>query len=640
MGLLDAPPVSPALVRRATNAAYSVQVVTDAARQAMTPGPNDIVLTSDAFTFWIGDGATVGGVAHSTGLTNQQAVRSGIIQPRTRDLGARIRTASAAFGGLGVGNSIIAGTGSSSASNTWLWKVQVALQAATSIGTASSWFITNVGVGGSQILVPLGYAADHLTSAGAVQASLTRTSRPAYALVMTMRNDLTTPAQAWVERCRTLIRGLQSAVDDVIVVAEPPRITYATGVIEDGPANNWSLISSLMQEVCADYGCTYVDVWTKWVAEAQAGADLRLRMVDGVHPNDVGHAMIANLVAQAMLMPVVQTAGRSRDRASTEVGQFAVPVASYTPVAASVSPTSFSGLSSATTARRVQLAEGANNALQLTTGQTARYDIPLPIYRIRPIVVQGNAASGSMAIDGATLIASISASAGSPLELPGGNGVPSTPRPGVIVITGTSTAPLMLLGVQVDTMQAADQHAAWPGATESGTWSAQTFAATGAASGQAVRKSSTVGDYVDITWYGTSLCFAVETGTDRGMVTEVTDGGSTTTHDGYASTASYLYRWTGAKAVGWHTTRLTVTTKNASSSGQTIALGNFKTTIPPDASIAYVAVSGGETMPLHGRWRVAAIDRVVSGSPSLQWTPSATSLVVSGSGVAIVRLER
>jgi hypothetical protein len=635
------PGVSQPVFTRSVNAGLRVRVLTDAVRQAVTPWQDDVILTSDTHAYYVGDGSTAGGVTSPTGLSTQQAIRLGFLQPRHHDLLSRVRAAAAGWKGLAVGNSIVQGTGASTSSTAWTYRFAALVQAETAIGTVNDWAPINVGVGGSQILVPLGYAADLLNASGAVVAGLSRSTRYGYGLLMTMRNDTTTSMATYNQRARALVRAMLAICEDVIVVSEPPQISFTTGAVLDAAA--WNNTARVMQEVAADYGCTYVDVWAKWMLEYRAGADLRPRMNDGTHPNDVGHDMIARLVFQAATAPTVQRSAPVLDRGVMGEATLTMPVASYTPVTASVGTTAFAGLTTPTTARQRQLAEGSTVAYSLANTQTARFDCPLPIWRVRPVVVQGTGGTGTMTLDGVSLGAAFSASgAGSTLEFPASTYAPGTPAPGVLVVTSTHASnTLRLLGVQIDTPPALDQHAAWPGATESGTWGDATFAATGAASAAAVRSSSTIGDYVDIAWYGIYLTFAVETGTDRGKLTEVTDGGASTEHDAYATTGSYLYRSTGLKALGWHATRLTVATKNASSSANTVAVGFYRTCLPPDSSIGYVAMAAGETMPLHGTWRVAAVDRVLSGAPYVSgWTPAATTLTVAGTGAAVVRLGR
>lgn len=635
------PGVSPNVFARTLNAGLRVRTnLSNAQRLTTTPVVGDVILTSDTNTYWAGDGATAGGVASATGLTNAQATRLGVIQPRCHDLLSRLRSATVGFKGLACGNSIVQGTGASTSTAAWVYQLGIALQAQSAVGVANDWAPTNVGVGGSQIVVPMGYAADYLNPAGVVTAGALRATKYPYGLLMTLRNDVTTSSTIFNTRARTLVRAMLALCEDVVVVSENPQINFSTGAVLD--TGNWTNVNTIMQEVAADYGCTYVDVWAKWMLEYQAGADLRLRMSDGTHPNDLGHAMIAALVKQALYTPPAQRSAAVRDRGGTDVGQILMPLASYTPVAADVSTSTFSGLATATTARKVQLAEGSNLCYALANTQTAQFDCPLPIYRVRPVVVQGNSAGGTVTIDG-TSLGAFSASAGGALEFPASTFTPATPSPGVVVVTSTNTVTggLRLLGVQYDTPEALDQHPTWPGGTESGTWADATFAATGMASGTAGRSSSTVGDYIDITWYGTYLTFALETGTDRGKLSETTDGGATTTHDGYAATASYLYRCTPVQPVGWHTTRLTVATKNASSSANLTAVGLYKTCIPPDASTAYIAIAAGETMQLHGKWRLATLERALTGAPYVSgWTPSATAVVAAGTGTAIVRLQR
>ena len=634
------PGVSPVVFARALNGGLRIRPLTDAQRLSLTPPLGDIIMTSDTNLYYVGDGVTVGGVASATGLTLAQARRLNIIEPRAHDFLASLRAASGAgFPGLGVGNSIVQGTGATSASLNWLYLLANKLQVETLVGVTNEWQLSNTGVGGSQILVPLAYVSDLLTSGGIISAGVNRRGRRKLGALMTMRNDVATSLGLWNQRCRTLIRGMLQGVEDIIVVAEPPQITYATGAVLD--STQWCGITKIMREVCADYGVTYVDVWQKWILEAQAGADLRTRMSDGTHPNDIGHRMIADLVMQALLAPTTQAYVPTRDRASDGIAAMAMPIAAYTPVTASVGTTTVSGLTTSTTARKRELTEGSTVAYSLANTQTIRFDVPLPMYRLRPTVVQGNLSTGSLTVDGVALT-SLASSAGSTLELPNNPTMPAVAAPGVVLITCThATNPLRILGLQVDVPEALDQHPTWTGGTESGTWGDATFAATGVASGSAVRSSSTIGDYIDISWYGTYLTFAVETGTGRGKLTEVTDGGASTTHDGYAPTASYLYRCTPVQTVGWHTTRLTVAAKNVASSSNLLAVGFYKTCIPPDASLGYVAMGNAEVMALHGRWRTATIERVLSGSPYVSgWSPNSPTVTLGGSGTAIVRLQR
>lgn len=637
MGVLDAPPTI--AVRRGVNIGFSIALMTDAARAASTPGFGDVILTNDTHTYWRGDGATAGGVSHPTGLSNAEAVRLGIIQPRAHDLVARFRSATTAFRGIGVGNSIVQGSGASSASNTWMYKFTSAVRDEVVIGVANDWSPLNLGVGGSQIVVPMAYVADYLNTAGLVVPGTLRGPKYPYGLLMTMRNDTNTTPAVWNQRARATLRAMLQICEDVVVVSENPQMNYTTGVVTDGAA--WLQVSNIMQEIAGEFGCTFVDVWAKWMMEYRAGASLKVRMQDSTHPNDLGHNLIGELVKQGVFTPSLQRGGGAiRDRGGDDPARILMPIASYTPVSVPVA-TSAVSVVTPTTARQTQLVEGSTVAYSLTTGQTARFDCPLPIYRVRPSVAQGNSAGGELFLDGVSL-GTFSSSAGSVLEFPAASLIPATPKPGVVTITPTNAGPLRLFGVQYDCPQVQEQHVTWPGGTESGTWGAATFSAAGVADTAAVRSSSTVADYIDITWYGIYLTFAIQTGAAVGKLTEATDGGSGTTYDGYtAGTASYLYRSTPLMSVGWHTTRLTVATKNASSSANTVAVGLYRTCLPPDSSVGYIAVAQAETVTLGSRWTTATIDRALSGTPYVSgWTSGATTLALGGTGGAIVRLGR
>jgi hypothetical protein len=189
-----------------------------------------------------------------------------------------------------------------------------------------------------------------------------------------------------------------------------------------------------------------------------------------------------------------------------------------------------------------------------------------------------------------------------------------------------------------------ETHGIYPYATETGTWPDTTLtSSTFNVSALPGRSSSTVADTTVLTFYGSTFTFWYATGSDKGKFSYAVDGGGATTVDAYVAGSEQVVSVTPAKNLteGWHTVTLTVVTKNASASANTVKFGGFCTSVhSPDPGSEYISIGQGETVQLLECWKRASIDRVLSGSPTLQFTPNAATISLGGTGAALVRLSR
>lgn len=643
MGVLDPPPQSRAAVARAAARGGGLTLLTNAERLLYTPGRDETVYTTDTTVFYVGDGSTAGGLTtYPTGYTEAQLKRQGWIQPRHRLLQPRLRSTSVGIPGACYGNSIVQGTGSSVTATTWPYATAARLQAFTGVGVVNDWAPLNFGVGGSIIHQPLGYSADVLVgTVGTAQVATDAPTSRAYAVLMSLRNETSLGGPAMAGLLRQTLRNLQRLYDDVFLITDPPQHNHTTGVITDGAS--FEARRKAAQDVCAELGVTFVDFWSKMRWEYDQGVDLRALSSDGTHPNDDQYRMIADLLFAAMMAsPVYSPAPVLREGTTSQENAVALFTGAATSTTGgALSTGALAGLTTASTVRRRKMVEGSTVAYPLTTGQVLIFESPIPVWGVIPVAVQGSTGFANGTWNGVALSSTVDASAGSVLERPNPFGF-STPAPGRLVLTGASVQTLQILGVTWQAQDVGDQHDVWPGATEVGTWSSSTLAGVGMGNGATVRTSDTVGDTLTVSWFGTQLAYGMQAGTDQGAVSVVTDGGTAVPHDLYLATATQqLFKATALVSQGWHTTVFTIAAKNGSSSANTVKLGMWRGCVAPSSRMIYVALEGGETMPLIGRWRTATLDRVLSGTPYVSgWVERATNLVGASTGAAIVRLER
>jgi lysophospholipase L1-like esterase len=365
----------------ATSLGATLTLNTNAQRTARTPANGEIVYTTDTHGFYVGDGSTAGGVASPTGLTTEQMIRMGFIKPRHRNwlaaLGYAIRSGGNVPTSVAVGNSIVQGSGASVNGNRWLDQLGSKLQ--TYSGVSGSWTPSNRGVGSTTVANPVSYLADSCNSTNALPLRgkfWNQGWKVTY--LMSLRNDVASLTLADFSLL-TRIAVLQCKRHDMdaVVVSEPPKIDGTTGAVLDTQGNfgDWY---DAQRQIASSEGATYVDVWAYFMWLKNNGVDLRPTMnVDGVHPNDVGHALIASLTFAAMTSPS-DVQSLVWDRPVTD-GRVAAIISTVATSGVSLSNigTGTGALSTSTTARALDRTEGTPQAYVLAATNTVDFYVPL-----------------------------------------------------------------------------------------------------------------------------------------------------------------------------------------------------------------------------------------------------------------------
>lgn len=540
-----------------------------------------------------------------------------------------------------IGNSVAAGVGGTTFGDTWLWKLAVSMQTRFAVGSYSDFQPVSYGVGSSTIVNAAAYAARSPSSSAAGPGRPPLAAKDCVILISIRNSTSALSVASYTYWLRATIRSLIDAGTDVIMVSETPRINTTTGAILDN-ASNWTPWLDAAKRVCAEEGASFVDLWSYCAALSAAGTNLLTYSTDGVHPNDAGHTLMAQLIDQCMVTPVAPSRAGDDYRRGIHGTKL---VADYSPSGGTIALTAFTN-SESFTARRLILAEGSAQAWALNAGEYISFTAPGPVYGFIVTLVGGAGKTGTATVQ----YAFQNAATGLAVETayarentysvryygPGGNQFGKMSLLSVSAVGG----PIMVGGI---TWLVAGQQTPldiWRHSTETGTWSASTMTGSLPA-----RTSSTVGDSVVVNFYGSALSLRYQKGGSQGKFTYSLDGGAATTIDAFHNVPDYAspeLQVVDNATEAWHTLTITVATKNASSGANTVKIGelrSFSSAASPQTQIVPLAAGAAFNLPVE--WKRAAIERVISGSPTTElFLPGASSISLGGTGDALVRLER
>ncbi|MDF2650334.1 MAG: hypothetical protein K0Q73_6139 [Paenibacillus sp.] len=139
------------------------------------------------------------------------------------------------------------------------------------------------------------------------------------------------------------------------------------------------------------------------------------------------------------------------------------------------------------------------------------------------------------------------------------------------------------------------------------------------------KETTTQNDSFSVTFLGTGLILDLPLGSDYGIVSVSVDGGAATTIDGYSSSAvnSKIRKAASGLAYGIHTAVLTVSTKNASSTGYRCKVRNYRAIDQRiDAEVYETLTASGVTLyvPEDRQGTVTSADSVAPGQISVSAT--------------------
>lgn len=589
---------------------------------------------------------------------------------------------------IASGNSIVQGTGASTGANCFVAQIGTLLQQYLNL-TSTHWTIANYGVGGTTTANNAGYFAfnndntDRTPTRNSIFGTVSSITPPNVVIMMTLRNDISQDLNGTLSRndaadlLRAQLNTLKKQNVDVIFITDPPQINITTGALLDGtaPGSTWMNHYQDALRICSEEGASVVDVWAYFINLMNQGISLINYNSDGTHPNDAGHLLIAQLAFLCITSPSQYAQTSFYDHAAT-LGKCLLVSAfnNPTPAFGVTAATTVAGSPLGPTARQiVRNAGGTINAFQLGTPNKGMcFQSPMGAKGVIVTYLQ----------DPTSTVGSFTISQRGTLLYPSGN--PTT--------TSVSTAgsffreystyfPIPANGATTDmsnnTLQISNTASSgsseiyiqnvvfvipeitsvhdytFAGAVEVGTWSDATATANATAAlpcGYAtgtVRSSSSVGDTVTFKWYGTDLTCAIEEGTGNGMISAVTDGGSAVVADCYSAgaTTPTLFGTSSPLARGltngFHTTVITIATKNPSSSANLVKIGYYRaSTWLPDPSSKYVTAVVGETIQIPQYFGSVSIDKVISGSPALSsFVPGQATISITGSGSAVIKLN-
>lgn len=542
-----------------------------------------------------------------------------------------------------VGNSIIYGSGASSAALAWTYVLAGKIRAMTLNGTTNDWAPSNNAVGGSTIACAICYLATVSDATTNMPQASPATANIGGVLMEPIRNSANNITLSDYEALlRSAIRAVIRTGKDCVIVSDPPAMSGSTVLDDD---TNWTPWLSLTAQIAAEEGAAFVDVWTYLMHLRASGQDISLYLQDGVHPNDSGHALIADLVFKTITTKPTIESPISASRATNVGWSHAISV--YSPSFSDVSLADFS-LDGAATARMAQTGELTAKGYLLADGQSVLFRSPIPAYGVIPhiVTVPGSTGTANISYNG---ISAGTLSGGGSFRREfmiaslfvnyGGSGanqrgivadVAITASGGQVLVTGaTFIGPEAIspIGIVLD-------------GAESGTWSDSTLP-----NGNPARRTVTEGDYVDIHWHGTELVAKFRQGVSEGIASWTTDGGSSDSFDCYGNfgdRTSNPLPIARKLADTWHTSRITFSGHNASSLPTVgLSVGDVQWfSTAPRSDTRIVPLIAGTAVPLCMNWRRAVIHRAISGSPLLdRFKPEAAMVTVEGSGTALVRLE-
>jgi len=661
------------------NGVGPIYQMTDAVRSSTTFPNNSICWTTDTNLWYLGDGQTVGGISNELAFTRTQLETLGIIKPRHVNVFPTIRKI--LHSGLtsdiptlfSMGNSIMMGTLVSTPANYQMAVCAAKMATFVGYGTTGNWTPTNLAVTGSSIEdseITCGDSSD--ANPFNIKQGKVYTSNNGWTFLFPLKNEGGSSYNLIQRKLTPLCNSLRKKNYDAFFMIDSPTIDGNGNV---ATTDNTTLLNSqrlAMAAMAGDYGFTLINVFAYFQLINQLGINLNpfyaypgTGTINTVHPSDRGHAEMGNLAFYAVTSPSNRAARFYNSVPETPLligqrvqvsNQWIMGTSTATLTNWNVSP--FVAPRTPTTLRAYQNGDATPQVYVATTGQSGYFMPPAPFSALLINSYATPSNSGGITVYAYSSL-SISADTGSDQPItrlldinssssalvnryppvPGTNNMGNT-YSNVIKVSATGSQACWG-GVGFVHPNIIEQHSKYPNSVEVGTWADSTLTHALVSYSETGRGSSTVGDTLTVKWWGTDLHVWCQNGTNIGKFSSNTDAAGATTYDLY-NTVGDITPVTLAfnLAEGWHSTVLTIVTKNASSSGNLVNFSHWITVdSTPDPSQIWVSIGSGETMQLTGVWRYVEITSTISGTPVLSFVPFASTISCSG-GAAVIKLSK
>lgn len=656
-----------------TSSSLTIVQVTNTVRLTVIYTQSQIIWTTDTNLWYRGDNVTLGGVvsANALAFTRQELINRGIIVNRSQNITAKlakvIETASTANipRHFGLGNSIMQQAGADSGFG-FETVMGATMSTAIGVGTSTQWkFTGNWGVGGNVMTSPVCYLADSPISGTQTWAPrrVGMFTNVDIVTILSTRNEVSGGLTTTIyrEMTRVALQQCKRHKVDAILFIENPTInwTNAGGGVGDITATDLStfpLYANIEKQIAAQEGASVIDAWTYFKTLQDMGLNLipfytsTTGQRDGVHPGNIGHRDMGNLMAELLQSQSIATK-YNYDRPLITGGQIQA-IATWQNIYddADVAWTDGTLSTPATnsTARARQLSEATPT---IKTQAQFFYMTPAPAVGIIVNWWTSSASTGTASLQiGAsgvfvTTFTPPQASIGweKPVYYPITGADLNNPSTfPFLTINKVSGAQISLVGTVWICPLVTESHDVFPNTVEVGTWSGATLGASTFNYSQAGRTSDSIGDTATLTWYGSQISAIFKLGPDCGKVSYATDGAGATTIDLYSASTGTMRYITDATPTteSWHTTVFTVVAKNASSSDNNVTYSKITIqTKIPDSSYTNISVGSGETVQLVDSFKSAVVTNVISGTPVLKHTKDSSTITLSG-GAAVLKLDR
>lgn len=215
----------------------------------------------------------------------------------------------------------------------------------------------NYSVGGSTIENTLAYLGDN-------EGKKSKAFDYSYWIFITGKNEMETMTP---QQFKTLYKMAVSIGEkngiEVICCTEPPVVELSSGTVI---ADNYAAYKKVIEEVAAEEGATYIDIYGAYLKKKEGGENLSKLTSTGVIPNASGYKYICELITEGIVGTKVEY--------TKAQGNGAIKLmATYKPIE-EITKTQINNLSSKATTREFN--SGDKNAIALNSGKNLTFKVP------------------------------------------------------------------------------------------------------------------------------------------------------------------------------------------------------------------------------------------------------------------------
>lgn len=260
------------------------------------------------------------------------------------------------FKGIILGDSIAQGSGASKP-NILGDEIGGTIFSSLNMLTKETLISDNYSVGGSTVENMLAYISDS-------SSKKSKAYEYPYWILITGRNEMETmTVEEFKALYKTVVAQGEKNNIDVICVTEPPEINISTGELVEG---KYSQYQKAIEEVAAEEGATFVDVYNGLLKKKNAGENISKLSSNGILPNNEGYKYIAELITEGIIGNNVEFK-KSETKSTTKL------ISQYE-VNDTVAKTKVQNLSTKSTAKEFNTGNGS--VMTLGVGENTSFKMP------------------------------------------------------------------------------------------------------------------------------------------------------------------------------------------------------------------------------------------------------------------------